>query len=309
MVNQFPPYRSKKLHEDPILNFYAHELGLSDDQLPESFPEENKDAFFRLLNILNDREKFLMISFYGLEGKPCKTMTQLSTEVQPPVNKSRIGEIIQKAARKLRGERTQLLILLRPRAYYMQKVEETQRERLKIQKELCADPRTEELLSHIARASELLAELENSEINKRLSENLEVITGKLKELAVLENPEVKTPRILGIESFNILEDMKPYIEKFSECSNWIKDGKIVTDDYIKAARGANITQILEDDSLDVLNLSARSYNWLKRGGIHTISQLSALTIADLKQFRNLGKRSLDEVVQACARIGIILQEK
>lgn len=49
--------------------------------------------------------------------------------------------------------------------------------------------------------------------------------------------------------------------------------------------------------IEVLQLSVRSFNSLKRGGIHTIGQLSRMSVDDLRSIRNLGENSLAEIFQ------------
>ena len=50
-----------------------------------------------------------------------------------------------------------------------------------------------------------------------------------------------------------------------------------------------------DVDIDVLDLSVRAYNCLKRGNIHTLQDLRLLDEEDLLKIRNLGQRAADEV--------------
>ena len=45
-----------------------------------------------------------------------------------------------------------------------------------------------------------------------------------------------------------------------------------------------------------MDLSVRSYNCLKRAGIHTIEDLTKKSEDDMLKVRNLGRKSLDEVI-------------
>ncbi|MDR3021313.1 MAG: DNA-directed RNA polymerase subunit alpha [Clostridiales bacterium] len=49
-------------------------------------------------------------------------------------------------------------------------------------------------------------------------------------------------------------------------------------------------------SIEDMDLSVRSYNCLKRAGIHTIEDLTRRTEDDMLKVRNLGRKSLDEVI-------------
>ena len=47
--------------------------------------------------------------------------------------------------------------------------------------------------------------------------------------------------------------------------------------------------------IEDLNMSVRSYNCLKREGIHTVGELVTRSEADLMDIRNFGAKSIDEV--------------
>ena len=49
-------------------------------------------------------------------------------------------------------------------------------------------------------------------------------------------------------------------------------------------------------SIDELELSVRSYNCLKRAGINTVEELTNKTPEDMMKVRNLGRKSLEEVL-------------
>ncbi len=53
----------------------------------------------------------------------------------------------------------------------------------------------------------------------------------------------------------------------------------------------------DDDGIEDLDFSVRTYNCLRRAGITTVSQLKQMSIDDLKKVRNLGSKSLDEILQ------------
>ena len=57
-------------------------------------------------------------------------------------------------------------------------------------------------------------------------------------------------------------------------------------------------------SVEDLELSVRSFNCLKRAGIDTVEDLVNKTEEDMIKVRNLGKKSLEEVVQKLASLGL-----
>ncbi|MBE5780518.1 MAG: DNA-directed RNA polymerase subunit alpha [Clostridiales bacterium] len=62
-----------------------------------------------------------------------------------------------------------------------------------------------------------------------------------------------------------------------------------------------------EKSIDDLDLSVRSYNCLKRAGINTVEELTKMTEEDMMKVRNLGRKSLEEVQQKLAEVGLSLR--
>lgn len=61
-------------------------------------------------------------------------------------------------------------------------------------------------------------------------------------------------------------------------------------------------------NIDELELSVRSYNCLKRAGINTVEELCSRTSEDMMKVRNLGRKSLEEVLQKLEELGLHLRE-
>lgn len=59
-------------------------------------------------------------------------------------------------------------------------------------------------------------------------------------------------------------------------------------------------------TIEELDLSVRSYNCLKRAGINTVEDLTNKTEEDMMKVRNLGRKSLEEVLQKLQALGLIL---
>ena len=62
-------------------------------------------------------------------------------------------------------------------------------------------------------------------------------------------------------------------------------------------------------SMDELELSVRSYNCLKRAGINTVEDLCTKTMDDLMKVRNMGRKSLDEILNKLESMGLFLSSK
>lgn len=82
----------------------------------------------------------------------------------------------------------------------------------------------------------------------------------------------------------------------------------------ESAKNAEVMVVKEDDqtekalvmSIDELELSVRSYNCLKRAGINTVAELTNKTPEEMMKVRNLGKKSLDEVLVKLDELGLQL---
>lgn len=62
-------------------------------------------------------------------------------------------------------------------------------------------------------------------------------------------------------------------------------------------------------TIEDMDLSVRSYNCLKRANIHTVEDLTKKTEDDMLKVRNLGKKSLDEVIFKLESLGLKLKDK
>ena len=70
-----------------------------------------------------------------------------------------------------------------------------------------------------------------------------------------------------------------------------------------AALAADLALPIED-----LDLTVRSYNCLKREGIHTVGELVSRSEADLLDIRNFGAKSIDEVKAKLSGMGLALKD-
>ncbi len=68
----------------------------------------------------------------------------------------------------------------------------------------------------------------------------------------------------------------------------------------------NGSQKVMEMNIDELELSVRSYNCLKRAGINTVEELCSKTPEEMMKVRNLGRKSLDEVLAKLKNLGLSL---
>ncbi|MDO4166435.1 MAG: DNA-directed RNA polymerase subunit alpha [Eubacteriales bacterium] len=84
--------------------------------------------------------------------------------------------------------------------------------------------------------------------------------------------------------------LSDHLKSFIDLSD--KSSKI----QVIAAEEENSKDKVMEMNIDELELSVRSYNCLKRAGINTVEELCNRTPEDMMKVRNLGRKSLEEVV-------------
>ena len=72
-------------------------------------------------------------------------------------------------------------------------------------------------------------------------------------------------------------------------------------------REETIKEKVLEMTIEELDMSIRSFNCLKRAGIDTVEDLINRTEEDMIKIRNLGKKSLDEVIQKLHSLGLDLK--
>ena len=98
-------------------------------------------------------------------------------------------------------------------------------------------------------------------------------------------------RIL-IEHFTILTDLSAIADVSGMMIEKTEDPKV---------------KVLET-SIEDLDFSVRAYNCLKRAGIHTLQDLVNKSESDMMKIRNLGKKSLKEVLDKIRDMGLVLRD-
>ena len=97
--------------------------------------------------------------------------------------------------------------------------------------------------------------------------------------------------------------MQDHISLFVNLSETIKDLSI-----LMKTEDDKQQQILKM-AIEEMDLSVRSYNCLKRANIHTVEDLTKKTEDDMLKVRNLGRKSLDEVIQKLESYGLALNKQ
>ena len=92
--------------------------------------------------------------------------------------------------------------------------------------------------------------------------------------------------------------LNEHLELFIDLSDIAKNMSIMSQKEL-SEKDKMLETPIED-----LEFSVRSYNCLKRAGIHTVADILSRTEHDMMKVRNLGKKSSDEVVAKVASLGL-----
>ena len=94
--------------------------------------------------------------------------------------------------------------------------------------------------------------------------------------------------------------LSEHLNSFIDLSEKAKMAEVISEPV------EDTTQMVENMSIDELELSVRSYNCLKRAGINTVEELTRKTAEDMMKVRNLGRKSLEEVLAKLKELGLSL---
>ncbi|WP_270263529.1 DNA-directed RNA polymerase subunit alpha [Kocuria marina] len=115
----------------------------------------------------------------------------------------------------------------------------------------------------------------------------------------VETKEVISPRDAVASAGTTLVELFGLARELNSAAEGIEIGPSPTD----AAAAADMALPIED-----LELSVRSYNCLKREGIHSVGELVGRSEADLMDIRNFGAKSIDEVKEKLGELGLALKD-
>ncbi|NHU84782.1 DNA-directed RNA polymerase subunit alpha [Kocuria sp. JC486] len=115
----------------------------------------------------------------------------------------------------------------------------------------------------------------------------------------VETKEAISPRDAVASAGTTLVELFGLARELNSEAEGIEIGPSPTD----AAMAADMALPIED-----LELTVRSYNCLKREGIHTVGELVTRSEADLMDIRNFGAKSIDEVKVKLVELGLALKD-
>jgi DNA-directed RNA polymerase subunit alpha len=97
--------------------------------------------------------------------------------------------------------------------------------------------------------------------------------------------------------------LSEHLGLFINLSDNVKDKTIIIEKQDEVPEST-----AKDMSIDELELSVRSYNCLKRANINTVKELCSKTPDEMMKVRNLGRKSLEEVLAKLKELGLSLNE-
>ena len=97
--------------------------------------------------------------------------------------------------------------------------------------------------------------------------------------------------------------LNEHLNLFVDLSDEAKNAEIMVE------REETIKEEVLEMTIEELDMSVRSFNCLKRAGIDTVEDLTNRTEEDMIKVRNLGKKSLEEVIQKLHSLGLDLKRE
>ena len=109
--------------------------------------------------------------------------------------------------------------------------------------------------------------------------------------------------ISPVESVSLASKiMSEHLKLFIDLSEGVRNAEIMVE-----KEETKKEKILEK-TIEELDLSVRSFNCLKRAGINTVEDLINKTEDDMMRVRNLGQKSLEEVIEKLYSLGLSLKK-
>ena len=118
-------------------------------------------------------------------------------------------------------------------------------------------------------------------------------------LEILTNGTISAKEAISLGA-KILNE---HLNLFVDLSDEAKKAEIMVE------REETIKEKVLEMTIEELDMSVRSFNCLKRAGIDTVEDLTNRTEEDMIKVRNLGKKSLEEVIQKLHSLGLDLKKE
>ena len=118
-------------------------------------------------------------------------------------------------------------------------------------------------------------------------------------LEILTNGTISAKEAISLGAKILNEHLNLFVELSDEAKK----------ESILVEREETIKEKVLEMTIEELDMSVRSFNCLKRAGIDTVEDLISRTEEDMIKVRNLGKKSLEEVIQKLHSLGLELKRE
>ena len=118
-------------------------------------------------------------------------------------------------------------------------------------------------------------------------------------LEILTNGTISAKEAISLGAKILNEHLNLFVELSDEAKK----------ESILVEREETIKEKVLEMTIEELDMSVRSFNCLKRAGIDTVEDLISRTEDDMIKVRNLGKKSLEEVIQKLHSLGLELKRE
>ncbi|MBE6636692.1 MAG: DNA-directed RNA polymerase subunit alpha [Ruminococcaceae bacterium] len=118
-------------------------------------------------------------------------------------------------------------------------------------------------------------------------------------LEVLTNGTISAKEAISLAAKILNEHLNLFVNLSDEAKNT----------EIMVERPETVKEKVLEMTIEELDMSVRSFNCLKRAGIDTVEDLTKKTEEDMIKVRNLGKKSLEEVIQKLHSLGLDLKKE
>lgn len=105
-----------------------------------------------------------------------------------------------------------------------------------------------------------------------------------------------------------VELLKLYLNPFLDLGNRMEHLREEIEEEEEEEINTSKDDNMLETKIEELDLTVRSFNCLKKAGIEEVGQLAKLTMNDLLKIKNLGRKSLDEILEKMKELGFELNQ-
>lgn len=105
-----------------------------------------------------------------------------------------------------------------------------------------------------------------------------------------------------------VELLKLHLDPFLEIGNKMENLRTEAEEELEGPVSSMKDDLNSNIKIEELDLTVRSFNCLKKAGIEEVGQLAKLSLNELLKIKNLGRKSLDEILEKMKELGYDLSQ-